>query len=321
MTSASKTENPSSSPSLAVQITPGHPDGLALQNPVMTASGTAGFGAELARVFDLSLLGALVTKTVTPHPRHGNPTPRTVETAAGMLNSIGLPNPGIHALLHGEARSWPSLRVPIIVSIAGDSASDFRDLAAAFEGVPGVVAIEANFSCPNVDRGLEFATDAALLAEAVTAIGEVSSLPLLAKLSPNVTEMRPLAVAAARAGAHALTIMNTILGMTIDVGRRRPLLGAIHGGLSGPAIRPVGVRFVYDVYPEVDIPIIGVGGIATLDDALEYILAGATAVQVGTATFVQPTAAPTLIDDLAAYLQDNQIASIAELTGAAHEGH
>ncbi len=317
MTSASRTENPSPDPSLVVQIAPTHPDGLELQNPVMTASGTAGFGPELAKVFDLSVLGALVTKTITPHPRDGNPTPRTVETAAGMLNSIGLPNPGIDRLLDSEARSWPSLRVPIIASIAGDSASDFRDLAAAFEGVPGVVAIEANFSCPNVDRGLEFATDPYLLTEAVTAILEVSSLPLLAKLSPNVTDMRPLAVAAARAGAHALTIMNTILGMTIDIRHRRPLLGATRGGLSGPAIRPIGVRFVYDVYPEVDVPIIGVGGIATLDDALEYLLAGATAIQVGTATFVQPTAAPTLIDDLRAYFQANDIAGIAELTGAA----
>ena len=318
MTSPSRTETASTDSSLVVQLAPGHPDGLALQNPVMTASGTAGFGPELARVFDLSRLGALVTKTVTPRPREGNPTPRTVETASGMLNSIGLPNPGIRALLKGEARSWPSLGVPIIASIAGESASEFRDLAAAFEGVPGVVAIEANFSCPNVERGLEFATDAGLLAEAITSIREYSSLPLLAKLSPIVTEIRPLAAAAAGAGAHALTIMNTLLGMTIDIRHRRPLLGGTRGGLSGPAIRAVGVRFVYDVYPEVDIPIIGVGGISTVDDALEYFLAGATAVQVGTATFVQPDASPNLVDDLAAYLKANHIASITALTGAAH---
>ncbi len=284
----------------------------------MTASGTAGYGPELARVFDLGKLGALVAKTVTPRAREGNPTPRTVETPSGMLNSIGLPNPGIHDLLRGEARAWPSLGVPIVASLAADSAAEFRDLAAAFEGLPGVVALEANFSCPNVEHGMEFATDPALIGDAVRAILEVSSLPLLAKLSPNVTDMRPIAVAAAHAGAHALTIMNTVLGMKIDVRRRRPLLGGARGGLSGPAIRPVGVRFVHDVYSEVDIPIIGVGGIATLEDALEYILAGATAVQVGTATFVQPEAAPILVDRLAGYLESEGIASITELTGSAH---
>lgn len=312
------TASPDPSPALAVQLAPTHADGLELSNPIMTASGTAGFGTELARVFDLSRLGALVAKTVTPRPREGNRTPRTVETPAGMLNSIGLPNPGIRDLLTGEARAWPTLGTPIIASIAADSAAEFRDLAAAFEGVPGVAAIEANFSCPNVEHGLEFATDPGLLAEAVTAIIEVSSLPLFAKLSPNVTDMRPIAVAAARAGAHALTIMNTILGMKIDIRRRRPLLGGVRGGLSGPAIRPIGVRFVHDVYREVDIPIIGVGGIATLEDALEYILAGATAVQVGTATFVRPDTAPTLVDELATYLQANDIAGVADLTGLAH---
>ncbi|MDP6757585.1 MAG: dihydroorotate dehydrogenase [Chloroflexota bacterium] len=310
-------KNPGS-PALAVQLAPTHPDGLALQNPVMTASGTAGYGPELARVFDLGQLGALVAKTVTPGPRTGNPTPRTVETPSGMLNSIGLPNPGIHDLLRDEARAWPSLGVPIIASLAADSAAEFRNLAAAFEGLPGVVALEANFSCPNVEHGMEFATDPGLIAGAVESILEVSSLPLLAKLSPNVTDMRPIAVAAAKAGAHALTIMNTVLGMKIDVRRRRPLLGDTRGGLSGPAIRPVGVRFVHDVYPEVDIPIIGVGGIATLEDALEYILAGATAVQVGTATFVQPDATPNLVDRLAAYLEAEGLKSLAELTGAAH---
>ncbi len=284
----------------------------------MTASGTAGYGPELARVFDLGQLGALVAKTVTPRAREGNPTPRTVETPSGMLNSIGLPNPGLHDLLRGEARAWPSLGVPIIASLAADSAAEFRSLAAAFEGLPGVVALEANFSCPNVEHGMEFATDPGLIAGAVESILEVSSLPLLAKLSPNVTDMRPIAVAAARAGAHALTIMNTVLGMKIDVRRRRPLLGGTRGGLSGPAIRPVGVRFVHDVYPEVDIPIIGVGGIATFEDALEYILAGATAVQVGTATFVQPDTAPNLVERLAAYLESEAIASITELTGAGH---
>ncbi len=284
----------------------------------MTASGTAGYGPELARVFDLGQLGALVAKTVTPRAREGNPTPRTVETPSGMLNSIGLPNPGLHDLLRGEARAWPSLGVPIIASLAADSAAEFRNLAAAFEGLPGVVALEANFSCPNVEHGMEFATDPGLIAGAVESILEVSSLPLLAKLSPNVTDMRPIAVAAAGAGAHALTIMNTVLGMKIDIRRRRPLLGGTRGGLSGPAIRPVGVRFVHDVYPEVDIPIIGVGGIATFEDALEYILAGATAVQVGTATFVQPNAAPNLVERLAAYLESEAIASITELTGAGH---
>ena len=259
-----------------------------------------------------------MTKTVTPRPRRGNVTPRTVETPSGMLNSIGLPNPGIEGLLVGEGRAWESLGMPIVVSIAGGSVSEFRDLAGALEGYPGASAIEANFSCPNVQDGMEFATDPALLAAATAAILEATSLPLIAKLSPNVTDIRPLAVTAQKAGAHALTIMNTILGMKIDVKNRRPFIGARLAGLSGPAIRPVGVRLVYQVWPEVDIPIIGAGGIGSADDALEYILAGASAVQVGTANFVRPTTAVEVAEGIETYQNQSGVASVGELVGLAH---
>ncbi len=259
-----------------------------------------------------------MTKTVTPRPRRGNVTPRTVETPSGMLNSIGLPNPGIEGLLAGEGRAWDSMGMPVIVSIAGGSASEFRDLAAALEGYPGVSAIEANFSCPNVEDGMEFATNPESLAAATGAILEATSLPLIAKLSPNVTDIRPLAVTAQKAGAHALTIMNTILGMKIDVENRRPFIGATLAGLSGPAVRPVGVRLVYQVWPEIDIPIIGAGGIGSADDALEYLLAGASAVQVGTASFVRPTTALEVVEGIESYLKNSEIASIGELVGLAH---
>ena len=301
-----------------VSIAPTHPAELILKNPVMTASGTSGFGDDLSRFFDLTKLGAIVTKTVTPHWREGNPTPRSVETPSGMLNSMGLPNPGIEGLLTGEGRAWESLGMPVIVSVAGGSASEFRDLAVALEGYPGVSAIEANFSCPNVGDGMEFATDPGLLTLATRAILEATSLPLIVKLSPNVTDIRPLAVAAQQAGAHALTIMNTILGMKIDVHNRRPFIGATFAGLSGPAVRPVGVRLVYQAWPEVDIPIIGAGGIASADDALEYILAGASAVQVGTASFVRPTAALEVVDGIEAYLRNSGVGSIDRLVGLAH---
>ncbi len=286
----------------------------------MTASGTSGFGAEYARIVELTKLGAVVTKTVTPRPRRGNVTPRTVETPSGMLNSIGLPNPGIEGLLAREGRAWESLGMPVIVSIAGGSAWEFRDLAAALEGYPGVSAIEANFSCPNVEDGMEFATDPELLALATGTILEATSLPLIVKLSPNVTDIRPLAVTAQKAGAHALTIMNTILGMKIDVHNRRPFIGAKFAGLSGPAVRPVGVRLVYQAWPEVDIPIIGAGGIGNAEDALEYILAGASAVQVGTASFVRPTAALEVVDGIETYLRNSGSASFDRLVGLAHSG-
>ena len=293
---------------------------LQISNPVMTASGTAGFADELAKVSDLAAIGAVVTKTATLNPREGNATPRTVETPAGMLNSIGLPNPGLEGIVRAYRRRWRAMRAAVVVSLAGYSLDEFASLARMLEGVPGVDAIEANFSCPNVANGLEFATDADLLAGAIATIRDNCSLPLLAKLSPNVTDMRPLAQAAQAAGANGLTIMNTVLGMKIDLVNRKPLLGGEFGGLSGPAIRPLGVRFVFEVYPEVDIPIIGVGGIAGLEDALEYILAGAAAVQLGTINFVAADRAALLAEGIKRYCGEAGVDSLTEIVGRAHRG-
>ncbi len=293
---------------------------LELANPVMTASGTAGFADELAKVSELAAVGAVVAKTATLRPRPGNATPRTVETPAGMLNSIGLPNAGLHEIVRTYQARWRAMRPAVVLSLAGYSLEEFARLAQLVEGVAGIDAIEANFSCPNVANGLEFATDADLLAAAIATIRDHCSLPLLAKLSPNVADMRPLAAAAQAAGANGLTIMNTVLGMKIDVRTRRPLLGGVFGGLSGPAIRPLGVRFVYEVYPEIDIPIVGVGGIGDLEDALEYILAGAAAVQLGTINFVAADRAAALVGGLSRYCREAGLKSLAELVGQAHEG-
>ncbi len=293
---------------------------LQISNPVMTASGTAGFADELAKVSDLAAIGAVVTKTATLNPRPGNATPRTVETPSGMLNSIGLPNPGLAGIVRSYKRRWQAMRPAVVVSLAGYSLDEFATLARMLEGVGGVDAIEANFSCPNVANGLEFATDAELLSGAVATIRDNCSLPLLAKLSPNVSDMRPLAVAAQAAGANGLTIMNTVLAMKIDLANRRPLLGGVFGGLSGPAIRPLGVRFVFEVYPEVDIPIIGVGGISGLEDALEYILAGAAAVQLGTVNFVAADRAAHLAEGIKRYCGEAGVKSLAEIVGGAHRG-
>ncbi|MXY14037.1 MAG: dihydroorotate dehydrogenase [Chloroflexi bacterium] len=286
----------------------------------MTASGTAGFADELARVSDLAAIGAVVTKTATSNPREGNATPRTVETPSGMLNSIGLPNPGLEGIVRSYQRRWQAMPPAVVVSLAGYSLAEFASLARMLEGVPGVDAIEANFSCPNVANGLEFATDADLLSAAVATIRDNCSLPLLAKLSPNVTDMRPLALAAQAAGANGLTIMNTVLGMKIDPASRRPLLGGVFGGLSGPAIRPLGVRFVFEVYPEVDIPIVGVGGISGLEDALEYILAGAAAIQLGTINFVAADRAALLAEGIKRYCREAGVDSLADIVGLAHRG-
>lgn len=310
---------PSADSGFAVRICAGDRP-LQISNPVMTASGTAGFADELAKVSDLAAIGAVVTKTATLSPRPGNATPRTVETPSGMLNSIGLPNPGLAGIVRSYKRRWQAMRPAVVVSLAGYSLDEFATLARMLEGVGGVDAIEANFSCPNVANGLEFATDAELLSGAVATIRDNCSLPLLAKLSPNVSDMRPLAVAAQAAGANGLTIMNTVLAMKIDLANRRPLLGGVFGGLSGPAIRPLGVRFVYEVYPEVDIPIIGVGGISGLEDALEYILAGAAAVQLGTVNFVAADRAAHLAEGIKRYCGEAGVKSLAEIVGGAHRG-
>jgi dihydroorotate dehydrogenase (NAD+) catalytic subunit len=293
--------------------------GINMKNPVTTASGTFGYGAEYASYVDINVLGALVVKGTTLLPRHGNPTPRIVETPAGILNAIGLQNPGVEALV---TKAMPYLRdydVPVIVNIAGDTVEDYARLAARLNQVKGVAGLEVNISCPNVKKGgLQFGSDPDSAAEVTRAVKASTSLPVIVKLSPNVTSIAGVAEKVAAAGADALSLINTLLGMSIDIHRRKPVLGNVMGGLSGPAVRPVAVRAVWQVYRAVSLPIIGMGGITTTEDALEFILAGATAVAVGTANFINPRATVDIIEGLEKYLTANGIADINELVGAAH---
>ena len=317
MRARATTTNASEASSLAVDLAPGHPRGLRLRAPVLTASGTFGFGDEYRDVVNLAALGAIVTKTVTPEPREGNPTPRTIETPAGMLNSIGLPNPGGEGAVREKAPIWADLPCPVIVSIAAHDPQSWTSLAARFDGLPNVVAIEANLSCPNVAGGLDYSTDPATAAHTVQAVRRGVSLPVIAKLSPNVTDVRPIARAAEDAGADALSLINTLLGMVVDTEAALPFLGAGVGGLSGPAIRPVAVRCVYDVAGAVSIPVIGMGGVVTTDDALQFLMAGASAVQVGTTTFREPRTAERIVDGLGAYLESRGFASVSDVVGLA----
>jgi dihydroorotate dehydrogenase (NAD+) catalytic subunit len=311
------TANAAIVPALAVDLAPSHPGGLRLNTPVLTASGTFGFGDEYRDVVDLARIGAIITKTVTPEPREGNPTPRTVETPAGMLNSIGLPNPGVKDAVREKAPIWRDLPCPVIVSISAHDDLTWTELAAQFDGLANVVGIEANLSCPNVAGGMDFSTDPDRTATTVEAVRKGTSLPIIAKLSPNVTDIRPIACAAEAAGAHALSLINTVLGMVIDPEVGRPFLGAGVGGLSGPAIRPIALRCVYQVAGVVSIPIVGIGGIVTASDAVQFFLAGASAVQVGTATFREPRAAERLAACLRDYLERRRHGSINDIVGGA----
>lgn len=304
---------------LSTELAPARKQGLHLENPVLTASGTFSNGIEYARVFDINRLGAIVAKSVTPRPRRGNPQPRIAETPAGMLNSIGLQNIGIDALVTEVAPIWASWSVPVIANIAADTVGDYSYLARRLEGVAGVAAIEVNISCPNVEvGGLEFGSDPSMAADVTAAVVHETSLPVIVKLTPNVTDIRAIARAVAAAGADALTLINTLVGMAIDVERRKPIIARATGGLSGPAIKPIGLRMVYQVSEEVDLPIIGCGGISTWRDAVEYILAGASAIEVGTATFGNPRAPLDVLEGLEAWMASEGIDDLAPLVGAAH---
>lgn len=303
---------------LSVELAPRHKVGLRLANPVMTASGTFGYGTEYAGLIDIQRLGAIVSKGITEQPRKGNLQPRVAETPAGMLNSIGLQNVGIHAVVKEKAPMWAQWNVPVIVNISGETVDEFRRMAEALEGVEGVAGIEVNISCPNVDLGgLEFGADPAAAAEVTRAVRRASSLPVIVKLTPNVTDIRPVARAVEDAGADAVTVMNTVVGMAINVRQRRPAIGRGFAGLSGPAIKPVAVYNTWRVAQTVQIPVIGCGGIAGPSDALEFLMAGATAVQVGTATFTDPTTALRVIDGIAQYLEQQKLESVADIIGVA----
>jgi dihydroorotate dehydrogenase (NAD+) catalytic subunit len=289
---------------------------LLLANPVMPASGT--FGPEMARAFPLSRLGALVTKSVTPEPRAGNPLPRVAETAAGMLNSIGIPGKGLEHFVARAMPEWESHGVPVIVSLSAPTAAAFAEACARLDDVPGIAAIEANVSCPNLEEdGRAFAVSPGPTAAATAAMRRATRLPLWVKLSPNTADIAAVARAAEGEGADAIVAVNTILGMGIDIRARRPRLGAVMGGVSGPGFKPVALRMVWQCVGAVGIPVIGCGGIATAEDALEFLMAGAAAVQVGTASFVSPNAMPRVIEGLSAFLVEENIPRIADLIGAA----
>lgn len=293
---------------------------LTLRNPVMTGSGTFGFGSEMAEIIDLNQLGAVVVKSTSREPRLGNPTPRIVESPSGLLNAIGLQNGGVDNFI---AEKLPFLRqfdVPVIVNLVGYSVDDYVFLAETLTQAGGVHALEINISCPNVKHGCDFSAAPNLTAELVAAVRRATSLPLITKLSPNVTDVVAIARAASDAGSDALSLINTLLGTAIDAKKRRFRLANITGGLSGPAVKPVALRMVWQTHRALpDVPIIGMGGIANATDAVEFLLAGATAVSVGTATFINPTAALDIVHGLQAYLQANSISDVRELIGAVAE--
>ncbi len=303
---------------LSIQLTPKHPRGLLLANPVMTASGTFGYGTEHSHLFDIQKLGAIVCKGTTLEPRDGNPQPRLAETAGGLLNSIGLENIGVNALIKEKAPIWASWHVPVIVNIAGETVGDYTRLAGQLDGVAGISGLEVNISCPNIKAGgAEFGANPDSAAEVTAAVRQATSLPMLVKLTPNTSDIAKVALAVAEAGADAISLINTLKGMAIDITKRSPLLGNITGGLSGPAIKPVALYMVYEVAGAVDIPVIGCGGITTASDALEFIMGGASAIQVGTASFANPRAPLDVLEGIEQFMKKEGIENISELGGVA----
>lgn len=306
---------------------PGVPDlsvaigGLKLKNPVMTASGTFGYGEEYAPYVDLSRLGAVVVKGLSLEPRHGNPPPRIMETPAGMLNAVGLQNIGVRAFIE---KKLPFLRqhdTAVIANIFGETLDEYRRVAGILGGVDGIHAIEVNISCPNVKKGgIAFGACPEAAAEATRQVRSETDLPLIVKLTPNVADIAEIALAAEAAGADAVSLINTLTGMSVDIEQRRPHLANITGGLSGPAIRPVALRMVWQVVRAVKIPVIGVGGIVTAGDALEFLITGANAVEIGTANFIRPSATIEIIDGISGYLIRHGIGRITELIGSLQTG-
>jgi dihydroorotate dehydrogenase (NAD+) catalytic subunit len=290
---------------------------LELENPVMTASGTFGYGEEFDSFVDLNILGAIVVKGISLKPRPGNPPPRVVETASGMLNAIGLENVGVENFIDNKLPYLKELATKVVVNILGDSIEEYGILAERLEGVDGIHALEVNISCPNVKKGgVAFGTIPVMAHEVTKAVRKKTALPLIVKLSPNVTDITEIAKAVEDGGADGVSLINTLLGMAIDINSRRPKLANIVGGLSGPAIKPVALRMVWQVAQSVKIPVIGIGGITTAEDAIEFLLAGATAVQIGTANFINPRATVEVIHGIKKYLVDSQLESVRNIIGA-----
>lgn len=302
---------PSQMPNLVVQI-----GSLRMRTPVTTGSGTFGFGSEVADIVDLNKIGAVCVKATTSRPRVGNPPQRIVETASGVLNAIGLQNGGIDNYLAEKAPYLRRFDCPIIVNVPGENPEDFAYVVRRLTDAGAADAVELNISCPNVSHGLDYATDPRLCADVVSACRAVTHLPLIAKLSPNVSDIRPLARAAEEAGADALSMINTVIGTSIDANKRKFRLANITGGLSGPAIKPIALLHVYRAAQTVNIPIIGMGGIMNAVDAVEFLLAGATAVAVGTVSFINPAAVVDVADGIAAYLVANGFSDVSEIVGA-----
>ena len=292
--------------------------GLELRNPLLVASGTFGYGVEYGEVVDVDRLGAVCSKGTTLKARIGNAPPRVTETPAGMLNSIGLQNPGVEAVLERYAGRWAGWEVPVIVNVAGESVEDYVAVTRRLDGHPGVAGIELNISCPNVGRdGLQFALDAGSAAQVTAAVRAATDLPLMVKLSPAAPDVRAIAKAIEAAGADSISAVNTLSGMALDRVRRRPLLGNTYGGLSGPALKPVALRIVYEVAQAVRIPIVAIGGIGALDDVLDFLLAGAVAVQVGTAVFADPLLPVRLAEQLEEWCRREGVTSHRDIVGGA----
>ncbi|MBU1291196.1 dihydroorotate dehydrogenase [bacterium] len=302
-------------PNLEVEIA-----GIKLKNPVMTASGTFGYGEEFSPFIDLDKLGAMVLKGITLKPKMGNPPPRVIETPSGMLNSIGLQNVGVEMLIKEKLPYLQKFNTPVIINISGDTIEEYIELARRLGEVSkemGVAGLEVNISCPNVKKGgMVWGTDAKATYKIINSIRKATSLPLIAKLTPNVTDIKTIAQAAEEAGADALSLINTLVGMAIDIDSRKPKLANISGGLSGPAVKPVALWLVWQVFQTVNIPVIGIGGIIKVEDALEFIIAGARVIEVGTANFVNTRVTIEIIEGIEKYLTENNIKDVSELVGS-----
>ncbi len=294
--------------------------GIKLKNPVMTASGTFGYGQEYAPFVDLNRLGAMILKGITLKPKMGNLPPRIIETPSGMLNAIGLQNVGVEMLIREKLPYLQKFNTPVIINISGDTIEEYVELAERLGEVSkemGVTGLEVNISCPNdKKRGMVWGTDAKATYEIINSIRKTTSLPLIVKLTPNVTNIKTIAQAAEEAGADALSLINTLVGMTVDIDSRKPKLANISGGLSGPAVKPVALWLVWQVFQTVNIPVIGIGGIIKVEDALEFIIAGARAIEIGTANFVNPRVTIEIIEGIEKYLTENNIKDINELVGS-----
>ncbi len=290
---------------------------LELQNPVMTASGTFGYAREFEDLVNLHRLGGIIVKGISLEPRAGNPPQRIVETPCGMLNAIGLQNVGVERFIAEKMLYLKGIGVPVIVNVLGDTVEEYRQLTQRLRGVEGIAALEVNISCPNVKKGgVAFGTVPSMAATVTEAVKKAADVPVMVKLSPNVADIVEMARAVEAGGADSISLVNTLIGMAIDLQRRRPVLANVIGGLSGPAIKPVALRMVYQAAGAVKIPVIGIGGIENTEDALEFILAGATAVQIGTANFINPRVSEEVVEGIGDYVKANQLKSIRDLIGA-----